>query len=136
MNLLLSRKARLAGLVLLIASAATSLVIATEDRALAAMPQDKDKEKPEAKEKEKKDEPKKKVQGLPLEARPDDRVHDRRGDVGLARRLARRQDDRLRAAGRPVYRADRRGRGQGDHHRAGVRQPAALFARRQDRSRS
>ena len=60
MNLLLSRKARLAGLALLIASAATSLVIATEDRASAAMPQDKDKDKPEAKEKEKKDEPKKK----------------------------------------------------------------------------
>ena len=42
--------------------------------------------------------------GLAAEAGPDDRVHDRRRDVGLARRLARRQDDRLRAAGRPVYR--------------------------------
>ena len=36
--------------------------------------------------------------GLAAQAGPDDRVHDRRRDVGLARRLARRQDDRLRAA--------------------------------------
>ena len=88
------------------------------DRALGQSVQQKDKEKPESKDKEKKDEPKKKAQGLPLEARPDDRVHDRRGDVGLARRLTRRQDDPLRAAGRPVHRPDRRRRREGDHRRA------------------
>ena len=62
----------------------------------------------------------------------DDRVHDRRGDVGLARCLARRTHDPLRGARRSLH-APYRGRaGNADHGRLVVREPAHLFARRQD----
>ena len=78
------------------------------------------KAKQDTKEAAKKDEPKKKAPGLPLKP---DRTIEFTTDEGTWISLdvvARRQDDRLRAARRPVYRADRRRRRQGDHHRTGV----------------
>ena len=66
-------------------------------------------------------------------SRPSDhRVHDRRSDVDVARRLARRPHDRLRPARRPLHAADRRRRGHAHHRRPVVREPADVVARRQD----
>jgi Tol biopolymer transport system component len=66
MKLLFPRGARKSGVSLLIALLTASLMIRSQERALARSPQEKDKEKQEAKDQPKKDQPKKKVQGLPL----------------------------------------------------------------------
>ena len=72
---------------------------------------------------------------LHIEDGRDHRVHHRRSDVDVGRRLARRPHDRLRPARRPLHAADRRRRGHAHHRRPVVREPAHVVARRQDASR-
>ena len=57
-------------------------------------------------------------------------VHDRRGHLALARPLARRPHDRLRAARRHLHDSGRRRKGDAPHERPAVRRAAALLARR------
>ena len=81
-----------------------------EASAVAAGPQQKDKEKRKRskspKTRKRKTSQRRNRAPPAAQVEPHDRVHDRRGNVGFARRFTRRQDDRLRPARRPVYRGD------------------------------
>ena len=132
MNLLVTRQARFAGVALVIMVAAGSLVSRTRAQALAKVSQEKDQEKPEAREQEKKDKPKKKAQGLPLKP---DRTIEFTTDEGTWVSLDVSPDGKtilFELLGDLYTVPIERRRGEGDHHRAGVRQPAELLARRQD----
>ncbi len=90
------------------------------------------KAKQDTKEAAKKDEPKKKAPGLPLKP---DRTIEFTTDEGTWVSLDVSPDGKtilFELLGDLYTAADRRGRGQGDHHGPGVRQPAAVLARRQD----
>ena len=76
------------------------VVLAWQGPALRAGQPPEDKEKEDAK----------KIRGPRAEDRRDHRVHHRRSDVDVGRRLARRPHDRLRSARRPLHAADRRRR--------------------------